>query len=381
MQNELLQDWLEKGWVAPWKARFGCVASSTHSLENDDIVHDFFGIPSSDNKDVYIGVGGMHQVPRKVLQNSAAVVHKGTRVTSVQRNPNQKWDLYVITGNAAYHDTPEKDASLRKESKVGFEFEVVIFTDISSASDAWHRASAGIPEDFRKQVPCKARLPLFSCMIAFDRPIGTRLPFDAFTVFPSLDGNDSAMWFAARSNAKPGFPSGRESQECWTVISTPAFAVQEIKQTTMRDHETGAFRPQENVYLNSVPGPALVDSFRKAVTKHIVSESSRPFAFPKVVYLQAQRWGSGLPVPESISNDFETICDTVYASSLHSSLVYPRPRDAIRKRDFVADDTLRLYYAGDFCSHRNPGFEAAALSGLDVAKHVSERITHDNSSH
>lgn len=32
--------------------------------------------------------------------------------------------------------------------------------------------------------------------------------------------------------------------------------------------------------------------------------------------------------------------------------------------DFICDDTLKLYYAGDFCSQRPPGVEAAALSAV-----------------
>ena len=53
-------------------------------------------------------------------------------------------------------------------------------------------------------------------------------------------------------------------------------------------------------------------------------------------------------------------------------LVYPRPTElpAARPRDFAAVDELRVYYAGDYCSSRNPGFEAAALSGRDAARHI-----------
>lgn len=42
----------------------------------------------------------------------------------------------------------------------------------------------------------------------------------------------------------------------------------------------------------------------------------------------------------------------------------------VRLPDFLSDDELGLYYAGDFCSHRTPGIEAACLSGIDVATHV-----------
>ena len=41
-------------------------------------------------------------------------------------------------------------------------------------------------------------------------------------------------------------------------------------------------------------------------------------------------------------------------------------------RDYLYDDNLGLYYAGDFCSRRTAGVEAACLSGLDVANHVHD---------
>ena len=68
-------------------------------------------------------------------------------------------------------------------------------------------------------------------------------------------------------------------------------------------------------------------------------------------------------------------------------LVYPRPDAGVggsarglgdgvggADTDYLADDGIMLYYAGDFCSKRPPGFEAAALSGLDVAEHILENL-------
>ena len=52
-----------------------------------------------------------------------------------------------------------------------------------------------------------------------------------------------------------------------------------------------------------------------------------------------------------------------------------RERHAWLERDFLADEGLALYYAGDFCSKRNPGFEAACLSGCDVAEHLAKRLS------
>jgi hypothetical protein len=311
---------------------------------------------------VYIGVGGMHRLPRKILQESSAMVHRGVRVASVQRNSeHDAWELQIVTGNAAYHDTKENDATDTTITKFSKDFDLCIFTDISSASDGWHRASAGIPDDFRKSLPPKVRIPLFTCMVALEGSIGDRIPFDAFTVSSS-----DVLWFAAKSTSKPGFPHDNQ-HECWTLISTPSYAVQQIQETTMRDPLTGTFRPQENDYLNSVPGPALVDAFLDAIRNNFGASSQTNVQLPKVAFLQAQRWGSGLPAPEDIAANVHDICGTKYAATLTSSLVYPQENES---PDFVRDDELGLYYAGDFCSHRNPGFEAAALSGLDVAKHI-----------
>jgi predicted NAD/FAD-dependent oxidoreductase len=380
MKHELLLHWLRKGWVKPWKARFG-----TFPITATTCTVDFFGMPPTKenkeykNDEVYIGVGGMNQLPRNIIcdcccsdagddrSGVAVTFHKGTRVINVQSNPtNRTWDLFTVTGDAAYHDTKEQ-TSPTEETVLGSDFNIIIFTDISSAFESWHKASAGIPHSFRQKVPHqRPRIPLFSCMVAFDEPIGDKIPFDAFTVSDSI----SILWFAARSDLKPGFP--RHSTECWTLISTPSYAVQQIQETTMRDPTTGSFRPQENEYLNSVPGPELLEAFIDLVRPYVPE-------IPSVIYLQAQRWGSGLPAPKGIkSSAVEEICGTTYVKSLHSSLVYQTKDDDKdgERKDFVADDELGLYYAGDFCSKRNPGFEAAALSGLDCAKHIV-RILHN----
>jgi predicted NAD/FAD-dependent oxidoreductase len=93
------------------------------------------------------------------------------------------------------------------------------------------------------------------------------------------------------------------------------------------------------------------------------------------VYLQAQRWGSGLPIdPKKVAPEHtEEVCGTTYASKVKGSVVYSTPpslTSSSPSQNFVADDAMGLYYGGDFCSHLNPGFEAAALSGFDLAKHI-----------
>ena len=389
MQN-LVEKWVQKGWVKSWNARFGSLPE-TDDGESGTEPTDFFGLPSAntDRKEVYIGVGGMHLLPRKILESSKVIVHRGTRVSGVtlcNSHKTNQWQLTTTVGVAAFHDTKESEANSELEdakkivassseapksdfSKTATKtqvivhqgFDAVVFTDISSSSDSWHRASAGIPSSFATKLPPKLRLPLFSCMIALETPLRDRIPFDAFSTKSCVNG---PLWFAALSDSKPGFPSG--NAECWTLISTPSFAVNEIKETTMRDPVTGAFRPQEDDYLNSIPGPALRDAFFDLVRPYLGDSQ-----LPRTVYLQAQRWGSGLPIDPSrvLPKDIEEVCGTTYASNVDGSLVYPAPLSSSSK-NFVADDNMGLYYGGDFCSHLNPGFEAAALSGFDLAKHI-----------
>ena len=101
-----------------------------------------------------------------------------------------------------------------------------------------------------------------------------------------------------------------------------------------------------------------------------------------VVYLQGQRWGSAIPAPsgvggrDSLGRGGSTVrLMNVDYESATPDLVYQRPQATVTgerlQPDFLFDDLLGLYYAGDFTSHRSPGFEAACLSGIDVAEHIA----------
>mmetsp|Transcript_20598 Transcript_20598/g.57153 ORF Transcript_20598/g.57153 Transcript_20598/m.57153 type:complete len:588 (+) Transcript_20598:211-1974(+) len=462
--KDLVERWRAEGWVEEWNARFGSLpepepeipssSSSSSPLpsecspkEDNDNPKDFFGIPSlSPNRinvgetgtdtfpeqasnPVYIGVGGMHLLPRRILESSSPFVkvHKGTRVSGVKRRKRRKqnatdddndkvesntessflWDVTTTVGAAAFHDTSESKATEELARAVTTEasaagedpsaknknnhknnttrivvhrgFDAVVFTDISSSSEPWHRASAGgIPESFRSRLPTKFRVPLFSCMIALRSPVRHLLPYDAFVASSSSSSSSiSPLWFAACSQSKPGVPTPGPA-ECWTLVSTPSFAVDEIRDTTMRDPVTGAFRPQENDYLNVGPGPKLAEAFFDLVRPYRGASTGSD---ESVLYLQAQRWGTGLPIdPDRAAVPPEDICGTRYVSRFRGSLVYGNDDDDDdddaendSRSNFVADDDQGLYYAGDFCSHLNPGMEAASLSGKDLAEHILSR--------
>ena len=258
--KQLAAEWCAAGWAAPWAGRFGSAG--------DGPSDDFFGLPSNDAP-VYVGVGGMHMLPRRILDacGAAVRVERGVRVAGMRRATGAPfaapsdapptapsgapvWELLGVSGPAAFHDTSEAMASRAAPSVLG-SFDLVVLTDVSSSFGGWHRASAGVPDAFARRVRERVRVPLFAAMVAFDAPL--RLPLDGLT-FPSGSG----LWFASRTQSKPGLAgaAGGGARECWTLISTPAFACDELVAEPMQDAATGAFKPQEDAYLNSGPAPA-----------------------------------------------------------------------------------------------------------------------------
>lgn len=201
----------------------------------------------------------------------------------------------------------------------------------------------------------------------------------------------------------------------------------------MQDPVTGAFRPQENGYLNGKDGPSetLLKAFCNAVRtekdlQEIASSSSlsednaavcrgprMDWPAPESVYLQGQRWGSAFPAPVACCCVHETptsfffqdtgpqqsspeansrteIMGVLYETATPATATTGMPSivdasapavaaddDAnfeankdIHGRDFFVDTNVGLYYAGDFCSTRLAGIEAAFLSGHGAAQHI-----------
>ena len=69
--------------------------------------------------------------------------------------------------------------------------------------------------------------------------------------------------------------------------------------------------------------------------------------------------------------------NTVHVPVLHDNTktdIKKKVENEIFSRDYLHDDNLKLFYAGDFCSRRSAGVEAACLSGIDVANHVHELL-------
>lgn len=359
--QSITQDWINKGIAKEWQGNFQ--TTNTHSST------EFFGFPS--NPPFYIGssIQGIKSIPKQIIEriihdnceNNKLKLFEGTRVAKMTHE-NNKWKLYGVSGDPAYHDTAEERAQEAPFNRLtNIEYDTVILTDVSSSCfDGWHRASAGVPEDFAIRVRERvgARTPLFTAMVAYESRI-TEAP-------DAMSFQDDRLWFAARSSSK-GIAVGKE---CWTLVSTPEYAINEIERTPMRNTVTGDFIPQSKEYLCNGPGKDLSKQFEKIlVSKFGVSN------MPRTIFLDAQRWGSALPHgwSESPTNTSRTIAGTEYNTG-PSSLFPTRKQNEEHVRSFITDDERNLYQAGDMVSGYTPGFEGAVLSAVELGEYLLGRF-------
>ena len=73
-----------------------------------------------------------------------------------------------------------------------------------------------------------------------------------------------------------------------------------IEETPMQDPATGEFIPQSKDYLTTVPGPELYNAFEALICQEdgcgiLGKDALDVKTLPKVVYMDAQRWGSAMP--------------------------------------------------------------------------------------
>jgi hypothetical protein len=119
------------------------------------------------------------------------VLRGGVRVASTLLLSSGRWLLRGVEGQAAFHDTAEEEAARAAPDSLG-EFDAVVVTDVSAAAQGWHRASAGIPRHLAEQVVGRARVVLFTCLVAFETPLPvTQVPQSASSVpqsAPSVPG-------------------------------------------------------------------------------------------------------------------------------------------------------------------------------------------------
>jgi len=375
MKN-IVKKWTSLNLCYEWKGTFLSLPSRAEK-------NDFFGIPSQ--PPFYIW-GGMHTLPYTLLNSfneqtsSDLSIYSGTRVSNVEKR-GTKWFLNGTEGKAAYHDTRNKFTNQTTSLPLGHEegYDAIICTDVSSSFSAWHKASAGLPESFTKRVRemVGARVPLFSSLIAFDGKTGINASAIVFSHPNKVSNGDQCseenkgptkdtIWFAARSNSKNGMED--MEKECWTIISTPEYALQCIQDEPMQDPKTKEFRPQTKEYLlqKNENGPGHI--LEKAFLKHIKDELGGEIKLPNIIHRDAQRWGSAMPARKISSSLATNVMDVDY--DLPSESLAPTKNLSTIQKSFIADDELGLYQAGDMVSSYTAGFEGAVLSGVDVAEHL-----------
>jgi hypothetical protein len=399
--------------VSEWKGNF---ISNNNNKSDNSANNDFFGLPSQ--PPFYVGNDGMQSISKGLLENlqqnhemeessskssSLLNIFTGTRVAQIERNnETNKWTLQGVDGIPAYHDTPEKIVQkLNAESdnnnknilgsdtvKENGGYDAVLLTDVSSSFGKWHRASAGVPEEFASRVRERvgARVPLFTAMIAFEKDDKQKsdngdcgiIPFDAASF--AFENNDT-LWFASKMNSKPMNQNDNDMKlnknvECWTLVSTPEYAMKKIEETPMQT-ESGEFIPQSKDYLTSIPGPDLESAFRQEITSKdgILGDDALDVAdLPKTIFLDAQRWGSAMPCHRHLDDKSTTrkVISGVPYDSGRAPLAPTKleKQTAVEEKTFLSDDSLMLFQAGDMMSTYTPGFEGAAISGMDAAEYL-----------
>ena len=378
--RSVIEGWVERGWAREWKGKFYHAPGT-----------EFFGMGGAGyGGPFYVGVGGFRQMITSILEDAATLgvtLHKGIRVAGVTPSNNKAWVLRGVSGEAAFHDTPETVAAAATSSIIGHAggYDAVILTDLSSSFGGWHRASAGVPESFATLVKEKvgARVPLFTVMIAFEEQLPVL--FDAATF--GDDNDDDTLWFACR---KPGILSPVDGlvscRDCWVIVSTPEYAMRQIEEVPMQTND-GTFIPQPKNYLIDVASD-LEKNFRRVVAAGALTNGQKldPQTLPKTCYLNAQRWGSAMrahpsltptPKPNNRTNAAfrKKIMGVVYDSRRDS--LAPTLELALSGENvdtFVSDPDSMIFQAGDMVGAHTPGAESAALSGLDCGRHVRELL-------
>ena len=416
----LAERWRSEGWCEVWEARRGIVRAiatpSTVAACSSSSNGSFFGL--SDNCRAYVGVDGMHRMAIGMLQKCEAhsssgfggrrvrvSVHRGRRVARVVRE-GAAWRLLGTSGEAAAHDSAEALAAAAEHEGFGV-YDKIIVTDISCSFGGWHRASAGLPGEAVRFCGSVVRVPLFTTLVAFDRRLS--VPLDAITF-----EDDKVVWFASRTFSKPNIlVRGSESvfPECWSIVSTPGYAVEEIQRVPMQNATTGAFVPQSREYLESDEGPAktMLRAFTAAiqahggVDPHHSQSESAPRAFPQAIFISAQRWGSACPsfanrLPSARRPDGSPVPRENIVSVLGVEYSKSENMEAVRESvvpeeggskasggsgsdDFFRDDSIGLYYAGDMMVSSTTsdagveiGVGSAAMSAVACAEHVARLV-------
>ena len=157
----LVARWCANGWAAKWAGRFGHANRGGGACDGGGGA-DFFGLPTLQTP-VYVGMGGMHTLPRRILSDSTAVVH-GKRVSGLHHTDGGKWELLGVSGPAAFHDTAEAVAARAKHDVLG-QYDAVLLTGacqtFSSATNSLRLCALSLPFRLMASNSMRVRVPAF----------------------------------------------------------------------------------------------------------------------------------------------------------------------------------------------------------------------------
>ena len=239
-------------------------------------------------------------------------------------------------------------------------------------------------------------MPLFTAMVAFETAVLREIDTLTFPLYKRSEEGAAAtatttegangvqtLWFAARNNSKEGLQ--HLTTDCWTLVSTPSYAVSQIRQVPMQDAETGDFLPQEPTYLRETIADELIAAFLTAVRQREAGVETEI----RVRYKHAQRWGSALPAPRHLATDQDSptrayLSGVAYdtgSSALGPTTIKTTTTTTAHGVSEVEVDTegychydaaLCLIQIGDMiCTSATPGLESAVISaarGAEVIK-------------
>jgi predicted NAD/FAD-dependent oxidoreductase len=352
--KRLVRKWEKEKLCREWTGNFASNSSSNNT--------DFFGFPFQ--PPFYCGNGGMQAMIEKMLVETE--VFKGTKVTQIEWK--EEYKNWILSGYYGGDDDSKKKKWLKDEeqkseiadkpAKVGsdYGYEIIVFTDINSVLGISQPAVTGIPEEFVAQVRQRvgSRVPLFAATITLASQLPVSLDAASFV--------HDDLWFAARMNSKPGFAAIR--RECWTLVSTPTYAMQQIQLKAKDDPNAEAILQADSEYLKYGPATDLDRAFRQVLLSGCFGPCSEE-DLPITLYRNAKLWTNAMP---SGRHDDE---------SLQYNFPMPglAPTRKVREGDnFVLNKDHQLILAGDMVSIYSPGVEAAALSALDTVEKCADLV-------
>ena len=238
-REKILNPWLKAGLAAEWRGRFAGAG-------------DFFGIG---RETVYVGVGGMHTVTAGAAQtlecnHSNFVARRGVRVGAVAR-AGDRWALSGVGGEALSVSLKSSDVEERVRPQRS--------ANSTPSSSPMRRRPRVLASRVRAcpRKPCDVEARPGSGARGHVHRNSRVRGTSARVIHAFLQ--DSTLWFAARTNSKPGFEASRRVLDARQHAGR---AAAEVERVPMRDPATGAFIPQAPRLRG--PARALLDAFAAA---------------------------------------------------------------------------------------------------------------------